>query len=196
MRKRLFDIIFSLFGLSILTPIFFVFGLAIKLTSSGPVFFRGERIGKDGNPFRIYKFRTMVVGAEKMGASSTAEDDPRITHVGRFLRKYKLDELPQLLNVFKGEMSIVGPRPQVPWIAEQYSGEEKLLFSVKPGMTDWASIEFSNEGEILKGSEDPDRDYLEKIAPRKRQLGLEYVRNHSLWTDLKIIFLTIKRIFL
>jgi lipopolysaccharide/colanic/teichoic acid biosynthesis glycosyltransferase len=129
----------------------------------------------------------MVVNAEKLGASSTAEDDARTTRLGRFLRRWKLDELPQLINVVKGEMSFVGPRPQVQWAVDLYTEEEKALLAVRPGITDYASIRFHNEGEILRGSKDPDKDYLEKIAPEKTRLGLKYVRNHSLWIDLKII---------
>lgn len=159
------------------------------------MFCRGVRVGRFNRPFKIYKFRTMVVDAESIGGSSTSEDDPRITKIGNFLRRYKLDELPQLINVLKGEMSIVGPRPQVPWAVELYNDDEKLLFSVRPGITDYASIRFKNEGDILMGSSDPDKDYLEKIAPEKLKLGLEYVNNRTLWIDIKIIFSTIKALF-
>ena len=143
----------------------------------------------------MLKFRTMVVDAEKIGASSTAEDDPRITRVGAVLRRYKLDELPQLINVFRGDMSFVGPRPQVQWAVDLYTEEERDLLSVRPGITDYASLRFSNEGEILKGSADPDEAYFELIAPEKIRLGLEYVRTRSFWVDLKLIFLTIARMF-
>jgi lipopolysaccharide/colanic/teichoic acid biosynthesis glycosyltransferase len=138
----------------------------------------------------MLKFRSMVVGADRRGASSTSEDDPRITSVGRLLRRFKLDELPQLLNVLRGDMSFVGPRPQVQWAVDLYSDEERALLSLRPGVTDFASLRFRNEGEILKGSSDPDRDYLLKIAPAKIRLGLHYVRNCSLWTDLRIITAT------
>lgn len=195
MIKRTFDIIFSLVGLLALSPLFFVFALAIKTTSSGPIFFRGERIGKGGKPFRIYKFRTMVVNADKLGGPTTSDDDPRVTKIGKFLRKYKLDELPQFINVLKGEMSFVGPRPEVEEVVKLYTEEEKVLLSVRPGITDWASLKFPNEGEIVKGAADPHQAYLEKIWPEKKRLGLEYVKHHSFLTDLKIIFLTIKRIF-
>lgn len=168
-----------------------LFAVTIKLEDGGSVFHRGERVGRYGRPFRIFKFRTMVVNAERIGGSSTPEDDPRITTVGRFLRRYKLDELPQLINVFLGEMSFVGPRPQVPWAVELYKEEEKPLLSVRPGITDYASIKFSNEGEILRGSADPDKDYMEKIAPEKIRLGLEYARNHNLWVDVKIVLATL-----
>ncbi|MEW6409354.1 MAG: sugar transferase [Nitrospirota bacterium] len=169
--------------------------ILIKKEDKGPVFYRGVRVGRYGKSFMIFKFRTMVINAEKIGGSSTADDDPRITRIGKFLRRYKLDELPQLINVLKGEMSLVGPRPQVPWAVELYSEEEKLLLSIRPGITDYASIKFKNESEILKGSTEPDKDYLEKIAPEKLRLGLEYVKKKSLWVDLKIIFATIKALF-
>jgi lipopolysaccharide/colanic/teichoic acid biosynthesis glycosyltransferase len=189
--KRLLDLLVSSTALVMLLPLFLLLAAMIKKEDGGPVFYRGVRVGKEGRPFTMYKVRTMIVDAEKMGASSTPEDDPRVTDVGRFLRKYKLDELPQLINVLKGEMSLVGPRPQVPWAVELYSAEEKRLLSVQPGMTDWASIRFRNEGEILKGSPDPDRDYQEKIAPEKIRLGLEYVARPSLAADLKIIVATL-----
>ena len=190
--KRLVDILLSSVALIILSPLFAVVAILIKLDSPGPVFYRGLRIGRYGRPFRIYKFRTMVANAEKIGPSSTAEDDPRITKTGRFIRKYNLDELPQFINVLKGEMSIVGPRPQVPWAVELYTEEEKALLSVLPGITDYATIKFWNEREILRGSANPDIDYLEKIAPEKIRLSLEYVKNHSLWIDLKIMAQTLK----
>ena len=132
----------------------------------------------------------MVVNADKKGASSTADDDTRLTKIGIFLRKYKLDELPQLINILKGEMSFVGPRPQVAWAVKLYSDEEKKILNVRPGITDYASIKFSNEGEILKGSSDPDKAYMEKIHPEKMKLGLQYAQNHSLWIDIKILYKT------
>ena len=193
--KRLFDFIFSLIGMIILLPFFVVVGLLIKLDSKGPVFYRGVRVGRFGKPFRIYKFRTMVQDADKLGGSSTPEDDPRLTQTGKFLRKYKLDESPQLLNVLKGEMSFVGPRPQVPEDVALYTEQEKALLSVRPGITDYASIRFHNEGEILKDSPDPNKAYVEKIRPEKINLGLQYVQTHSLWVDIKIIFLTFKTLF-
>jgi lipopolysaccharide/colanic/teichoic acid biosynthesis glycosyltransferase len=195
MIKRGFDLITSTIALVVLSPLLLGIAVAIKAGSPGPVFYRGERIGRDGRPFRILKFRTMVVDAEKRGGTSTAGDDPRITAVGRFLRRWKLDELPQLVNVWKGEMSIVGPRPQVRWAVELYDERERELLSVRPGITDWASIRFRNEAEILRGSPDPDRAYLEKIAPEKIRLGLLYVEQQSLWTDLKIIQTTLFSLF-
>ena len=139
----------------------------------------------------MLKFRTMVADAERIGASSTAADDNRITHAGMFLRAHKLDELPQLINVLRGEMSLVGPRPQVQWAVDLYTSEERHLLDLRPGITDYASIRFRNEGEILRGSTDPDRDYIEQIAPGKMRLGLKYVRTNSLFVDLKILLATV-----
>jgi len=195
MLKRLFDIIFSFSGLILVSPILLIISILIKIDSKGPVFYRGVRIGKDGKQFRIFKFRTMIENAEKLGPSSTPDDDPRLTKIGKFLKKYQLDELPQLINVLKGEMSLVGPRPQVPWAVELYSPEEKQILNLRPGMTDWASLWNFHEGELLKGSKNPDKDYMEKIYPQKMKLSLEYVKNNSIWIDLKIIFKTIKKIF-
>lgn len=191
MSKRLFDFVFSFLGLMILAPFFLAIAFAIKITSSGPVFYRGERVGKKGKLFKIFKFRTMRADAETTGVSSTAQDDSRITAVGKFLRRYKIDELPQLINILKGEMSFVGPRPQVKWATDRYTEEEKIILSVRPGITDYASVKFSNEGEILKGSQNPDKDYLEKIHPEKTRLQIEYIRNQSFLVDLKIIVKTI-----
>ena len=148
----------------------------------------------NGARFKMNKFRTMVINADKIGGSSTPEDDPRITRVGRFLRRYKLDELPQLINVFKGEMSFVGPRPQVKWAVDLYTPAERLILTVRPGITDYASLRFPNEGEILKGSTDPDKDYMVKIHPEKMRLSLEYVRTRSMGLDIKIIFQTLAAI--
>lgn len=189
--KRLFDIVFSLVGLAVFLPLSLAIICWIKSEDRGPVFYRGLRVGKYAKPFRIFKFRTMVVNAEKIGGSSTADDDPRVTKIGKFLRKYKLDELPQLINVLKGEMSFVGPRPQVKWAVDLYTDEEREILNVRPGITDYASLRFPNEGEILKGSHNPDRDYMEKIHPEKMRLSLEYVRNRSFWIDIKIILQTI-----
>ena len=193
--KRGFDIIFSFFGLIIVFPILGVIAVLIKISSPGPVFYKGERVGRYGKLFKIYKFRTMISDAEKAGIWSTSVNDPRLTKIGKFLKKYQIDELPQLINVLKGEMSLVGPRPQVPWAVELYNEEEKTLLNLQPGMTDWASLWNFHEGEILKGSKDADKDYLEKIHPEKMRLALEYARHHSFWIDLKIILKTIIAIF-
>ncbi|MDI9569399.1 MAG: sugar transferase [Pseudomonadota bacterium] len=188
--KRLFDICVSLGGLLLLSPMIAAVASIIR-KDGGPVFYRGERTGLYGKPFRIYKFRTMVVDAEKVGGASTADDDARITSVGKFLRKYKLDETPQLINVLKGEMSIVGPRPEVKRYTDMFSDEEKAILTVRPGITDWASIWNADEGAVLAGAADPDLAYLELIRPMKLKLQLKYVRERSFWVDLKIIFLTL-----
>ncbi len=191
MLKRLFDFIFSLIGLTLLSPFLLIIALLIKFNDRGPALYKGVRAGHKGKPFKMLKFRTMVLNAEKIGASSTADDDPRITKIGKFLRKYKFDELPQLINILKGEMSFVGPRPQVKWAVDLYNQEEKQILSVRPGITDFASLKFPNEGEILKGSCDPDKDYMKKIHPEKTRLQLEYIKKHSFWLDLKIILKTL-----
>jgi len=193
--KRVFDIIIPAMGLIILSPLLLGIAWCIHREDGGPVFYRGERVGKDGVPFRIFKFRTMVVHADKIGGSSTPEEDPRITRIGKLLRQSKLDEVPQLLNVCKGEMSLVGPRPQVPWVVKLYTPEELRVLKVRPGITDFASIVFKNEGKILSGSLTPDADYFAKIHPLKMQLALDYVNNQSLALDLKIILKTIIKIF-
>jgi lipopolysaccharide/colanic/teichoic acid biosynthesis glycosyltransferase len=190
--KRAFDISSSLIGLVCLSPIIFLSAGLIRLSSSGPVFYRGLRVGRYGKTFRIFKFRTMVADAESRGASSTSDDDPRITRIGKFLRKYKVDELPQLINVLRGEMSIVGPRPEVKKFTDLFSVEESTILTVRPGITDWASLWNPDEGALLHGSLDPDRDYLEKIRPEKVRLQLKYVRERSFWTDLRIIFQTLQ----
>jgi lipopolysaccharide/colanic/teichoic acid biosynthesis glycosyltransferase len=190
--KRFFDFTISLIVLFIFGPLFLVLGILIKKDSEGPVFYRQVRIGKDGKPFRIFKFRTMVNNAAKSGVTSTKDDDVRITRMGKFIRKYNLDELAQFINVLRGEMSIVGPRPEIPYYVNMFTEEEKIILSVKPGITDWACIWNPDEGKLLAGSDDPDRDYLEKIRPEKIRLQLEYVREHSLWIDFKIMLMTLK----
>jgi len=193
--KRLFDILMAGCGLLLLAPLLVLLAVWIKVNSPGPVFYRGPRAGKGGRPFRILKFRTMVTNADKIGGPSTSADDPRITSTGHFLRRYKLDELPQLWNVLIGEMSFVGPRPEVMAEVERYTDEERRLLSVRPGITDWASIRFRNEADILKGAADPHAAYHQLIRPEKVRLGLEYVDHHDLATDLKIIFRTLKVVF-
>ncbi len=193
--KRLFDIVCSFFGLFASSLLLLCIAALIKMEDGGSVFYRGVRVGRHGKPFNIFKFRTMLVDAEKNGVSSTPYDDPRITRIGHFLRKYKLDELPQLLNVLKGEMSFVGPRPQVQWAVDLYTAEEREVLSVRPGITDYASLRFLNEGKILKGSVDPDKDYMERIHPEKMRLNLEYIRTQSFWRDIKIVFQTIGVVF-
>jgi len=159
------------------------------------VFYKGKRVGLGEKPFLMYKFRTMLTNADKIGGPTTPEDDPRITRIGFFLRKYKLDELPQFINVLKGEMSVVGPRPDVPDVIKLLSKKEKsVVLSVKPGITDFASIAFPNEGEIVKGAKDPHKAYLEKIWPEKIRLQVKYAKERSFWLDVKIIARTIKAI--
>ena len=191
MIKRFFDFLFSLSGLILLSPVLLLLGLLIRSEDSGPVFYRGIRVGRYGRPFKIFKFRTMVINAEEIGGPSTANDDPRITWIGKVIRKYKLDEVPQLINVFKGEMSLVGPRPEVQHYVDMFTQEEKAILSVRPGITDWASLWNPNEGRILSGSPDPERTYMEKIRPTKLRLQLKYVRERSFLVDLGIIAKTI-----
>jgi lipopolysaccharide/colanic/teichoic acid biosynthesis glycosyltransferase len=188
--KRLFDILVAAIGLVFLSPLLIWVSWKIKAEDGGPVFYRGVRVGLNGNPFRIFKFRSMVVDAEKIGPSSTASEDSRVTKIGRWLRAHKLDELPQLLNVLLGDMSFVGPRPEVKRFTDMYTDEEKIILTVRPGITDWASIWNSDEGAILAGAPDPDQAYLELIRPEKIRLQLKYVRERSLFVDIKIIFLT------
>lgn len=191
--KRVFDIALCLVGLVLLAPFFVLAALLIKLDSKGPVFYRGVRMGRYGRPFRIFKFRTMVTNAEQIGGGSTAKDDPRVTRMGRILRKHKLDELPQLLNVLKGEMSIVGPRPELVQYARLYAGEDQMILTVRPGITDYASLEFIRLGDIL-GNEAPDRLYEEEVWPIKNALRLKYVKTRSFRTDLMIIGQTLLRL--
>jgi len=192
MLKRLSDIILSFISLVVLLPLFAVIWILIKLDSPGPVFYRGERIGRLGRPFKILKFRTMVVDAEKSEIWSTKSDDPRITRIGKFIRQYNIDELPQFINVLKGEMSIVGPRPEVRRYVDMFSEEEKKILTVYPGITDWATVWIRDEGKVLAGNSDPDKTYLEQIRPQKLKFQLEYANNHSLGTDLKIMLATLK----
>ncbi|HEX6908409.1 MAG TPA: sugar transferase [Terriglobales bacterium] len=196
MSKRLFDMVLAAIGVVMFSPILAVIAILIKLEDRASVFYRGLRIGRQGKPFRVYKFRTMVVNAEKIGGPSTSDDDPRITRIGKHLRKYKLDELPQLFNVLKGDMSFVGPRPEVKSEVDLYTPQERELLTVRPGITDYASIEFHDEGAILKGSADPHEAYRLLIRPRKIELGLQYVREHSLLTDLRILWLTGATLFM
>ena len=188
--KYLIDSGVSLCGLIILSPLLATIALLIKLDSQGPVFYRGVRTGRYGVPFRVFKFRTMVERAERLGGTSTAASDPRITRIGKWLRNYKIDELPQLLNVLKGEMSLVGPRPEVEEYTGLYTSEERLILSVPPGITDLSSIRFRDLNEILDEADDADRYFAENVLPIKNQLRLEYVRNRSLRLDFKIIFRT------
>jgi lipopolysaccharide/colanic/teichoic acid biosynthesis glycosyltransferase len=195
--KRLFDFCFALLALIILFPFLVFIAFWIKLESSGPVFFRQERVGLGQKTFRIHKFRSMVVDAEKKGLGLTVGDDSRITHCGRFLRKYKLDELPQFLDVLWGHMSVVGPRPELPKYVEEYPAEKrKKIFLIKPGMTDLASLRFKDENKLLASSVNPEKTYIDEILPIKISFYEEYLQNSGLLLDLKIILLTISGIFL
>ena len=191
MLKRFFDILFSAIGLILLAPLLVVLAMAIKKSSSGPVLYRGIRVGRDGELFRMLKFRTMVSNAEALGGSCTSDDDPRITSIGHRLRKYKLDELPQLFNVLRGEMSFVGPRPEVQQYVSMFSEEEKQILRVRPGITDLATLWDSDEGALLAESSDPERTYLETIRPEKVRLQLEYVRERTLLLDMRIVCSTV-----
>lgn len=182
-------------GLVAVSPLMAVLAVVIKLDSKGPVLYRGLRAGLWGRPFLILKLRTMVENAEQLGGAETSSDDARITGIGKFLRQYKLDEFPQLINVLKGEMSLVGPRPEVMDEVSCYTRQEQKVLQVRPGITDWASLKFHHEGEILRGCSDPHRAYHEKIRPEKIRLQLQYVQSHSLLTDIWIICRTFRAIF-
>ena len=193
MLKRIFDIISSLFGLILLSPFMIIIAILIKLDSKGPVFFKQVRVTKNGREFKIFKYRTMKIGSDKY-SQITVGKDSRITKVGDFLRKYKLDEIPQLINVLIGDMSLVGPRPEVPKYVTLYTEEQREILKVRAGITDYASIEFSNENDILANEADPEKAYIEKIMPRKIELNKKYLSEISVITDIKIILLTIKKI--
>ncbi len=191
--KRIFDFIVSFLGLMILLPFFLVVAVLIKIDSRGPVFFRQERIGKAFRPFRIVKFRTMTVDASGKGPEITAGGDSRVTGVGRFLRKAKIDELPQLINVLKGEMSLVGPRPEVEKYVELFRSDYEKLLSLRPGITDPASLQFSDEESVLSSSADWEREYTGRVLPEKIKLASAYVDSHTMYLDLKLILRTILR---
>ena len=194
MLKRLFDVTAAAAGLVILAPLLLLIAALVRLDSRGPILYRGRRTGLHGKPFFILKFRTMVPDAEQRGSTATAHQDPRITRAGHLLRKYKLDELPQLLNVLRGEMSFVGPRPEVEEHTSVYTPEEQVILTVKPGITDYSSIRFVNLGELL-GSEDPNRVFIEKYRGEKNRLRIEYVQKQSFLEDMRIIVRTIAAVF-
>jgi len=189
--KRLFDIFSSFFGLLLVSPVLLPTMILVYLQDKHSPFYIANRVGENESLFRMVKLRSMVVNADKSGVSSTAADDRRITAVGRFVRRYKLDEITQLWNVLLGDMSMVGPRPNVKSETDMYTSEEKRLLSVRPGITDFSSIVFSDEGDILAGSKDPDLDYNRLIRPWKSRLGLFYIDNRSLFLDLKLVFVTV-----
>ena len=189
--KRIFDFICSTLGLIVLSPVLLAIAIKIKTGSDGPVFFRQIRVGEKNEEFEILKFRTMVVDAEKLGRQITVGNDNRITKIGAFLRKYKLDELPQLINVFKGDMSLVGPRPEVPRYVNLYNEEQRKVLEVKPGRTDLASIRYRDENDLLGEAENPDDFYINTIMPDKLALNLEYINNNNIFVDIYIILKTI-----
>lgn len=192
--KRLFDILASGFGLICLSPLFAVLAVWIKCDSPGPVFYRQVRVGRGNKDFRIFKFRSMRVGSDKKGLITVGGHDPRVTRSGYYIRKYKLDEFPQLINVFIGDMSLVGPRPEVRKYVDMYTPEQLRVLDVRPGITSLASLRYRNENELLAQAEDPDRCYVEKVMPDKLAIDLEYVPKANLLTDIKLIFATIASI--
>lgn len=193
--KRLFDIFCSAFGLLVLLPAFVVLIILIKIESPGPGFYTQQRVGRNGRMFNLFKFRTMHLNADKLTAITVGARDPRITRIGYYLRKYKIDELPQLINVVRGDMSLVGPRPELKKFVDLYTPEQREVLTVRPGITDFASLEFRNENELLEGKEDPIKYYVDEILPAKLALSLRYVRTRSFLLDIKIILRTIKAVF-
>ena len=193
--KRTFDILFSSIGLLMLVPVFLVMAVWIKADSEGPVFYRQVRVGMHGKLFRIFKFRSMRLGSDKASQITIGERDSRITRSGIIIRKYKLDELPQLINVFTGDMSFVGPRPEVPKYVDLYTEEQRHVLDVRPGITDMASIKYINENELLGKANNPEDYYIHTIMPDKLSINLEYVKNNSFMDDVTIIFKTLSKIF-
>jgi lipopolysaccharide/colanic/teichoic acid biosynthesis glycosyltransferase len=194
--KRVFDIFFSLIGLLISLPLFAVVGILIKIDSTGPVFFRQERIGRNFERFAIFKFRTMVLDAEKKGLSITSNTDERVTRVGKILRKLKMDELPQLINVLRGDMSLVGPRPEVERYVELYKKDYREILKVRPGITDVSSILYRDEEGVLGDQADPESYYVRVVLPQKIKLSQEYLKKSSFSHDVKLILKTLFRVFL
>jgi lipopolysaccharide/colanic/teichoic acid biosynthesis glycosyltransferase len=194
LAKRIFDLFFTVVCLILLLPLFLVIAVWIKLDSPGSIIFRQTRIGQFGREFIIYKFRTMVVNAEAIGKQLTLTDDERITRSGKFLRKYKLDELPQLFNILKGEMSLVGPRPEVPKYVEFYTAGQRKVLDALPGITDLASIKFRNESDLLAAADNPEALYIQEIIPQKLELHFQYIAQSSVLFDLRIILETLWRV--
>jgi lipopolysaccharide/colanic/teichoic acid biosynthesis glycosyltransferase len=191
---RCFDIFFSLLGLLLLSPVFIIIALYIRLNSPGGIFYKQTRVGKNGKDFKLYKFRTMKTGSDKGSLITIGVKDNRITSVGYYLRKYKLDELPQLLNVLTGDMSLVGPRPEVRKYVNLYSPEQQKILSILPGITDYASIEYMDENRLLGNSANPDETYIEQVIPAKIQYNMRYINNHTITEYFKIIFITLLKI--
>lgn len=194
MLKRLFDFIVAVAGLLVLSPLMLLAALVIKIDSPGPVFFKQQRVGQGFRPFLIYKFRTMVQDAPRRGSSITVGADPRITRSGRFLRKSKFDELPQLINVLKGDMSLVGPRPEVPRYVEMFRQDYAVILNVRPGITDLASLKYRDEAAVLVAVKDPEQEYVTRVLPEKIKLAKQYIREASFMFDLKLILQTLLRI--
>ncbi len=192
---RFFDILFSSLGLIILSPLFLILAIWIKLDSKGPIFYKQLRVGKNDENFYLFKFRTMFMNADKNGLITVGDRDPRVTRAGYFFRKYKLDELPQLVTVLLGNMSLVGPRPEVRKYVEMYTPEQRKVLTVKPGLTDYASIRYMDENKVLAKSNDPERTYINVIIPEKIRYNIKYIEHQSVKEYFKIIFLTISRIF-
>jgi len=195
MVKRVFDLFFAIVGLVLLAPLFVIITVAINLDSPGPVFYRGERIGEKGRVFKIYKFRTMVIEADRMGPALTRGGDPRVTTVGRILRRWKVDELPQLINVIRGEMGVVGPRPEAPEYVRHYTAEQRKVLEVRPGITGLTQVRFRHEESLLSRCANPEQDYVERIMPQKLAMDLEYLENQSLLLDLKLLVRTFLCLF-
>jgi lipopolysaccharide/colanic/teichoic acid biosynthesis glycosyltransferase len=195
MLKRAFDLIISFFSLLFIFPILFLVSIIIKLSSFGPVFYKQVRVGKNNKDFKIFKFRTMHIDADKKGLLTVGGRDPRVTTIGYYLRKSKLDELPQLINVFTGDMSFVGPRPEVRQYVKLYSDIQRKVLEVKPGITDLASIEFRNENEILSKQKNPNQYYIDYIMPKKLEINLKYIAQRSLLKDFGVIIKTFIAIF-
>lgn len=191
---RFCDIVFSLFGLLLLSPLFIIVALWIVIDNPGPVFYRQQRVGKNGKDFGLLKFRSMRVGADKMSLITIGDRDPRVTRAGYYIRKFKLDELPQLWNVLIGDMSLVGPRPEVRRYVDLYTDEQRTVLAVRPGITDYASIEYIDENRLLAQAEDPDKTYIEEIMPAKIALNMRYINHQTIGEYFKIIFLTITKI--
>jgi lipopolysaccharide/colanic/teichoic acid biosynthesis glycosyltransferase len=189
--KRCFDFILSLIGIIVLLPVFIAVALVVK-KDGGPAFYRQERVGKYGDIFSVYKFRSMVIDADKLGGKVTASHDPRITRIGRLLRKTKIDELPQLFNVLTGDISLVGPRPEVPYYVSKWPDDcKKTVLSVKPGITDYATLFYNDEQAVLAKAEDPEKAYLEEVMPHKLKMYRQYVKDQNLWLDIRIILATL-----
>lgn len=188
--KRILDVVSSAIFLMAFLPVWLIIALMVALESPGGVFYRQIRVGKNNRDFYLYKFRTMRVGSDKKGLLTVGERDNRITKVGYFLRKYKIDEFPQLINVLKGDMSIVGPRPEVRKYVDMYSPEQLKVLSVRPGLTDYASIKYVNENEVLAASDNPEQTYIDEVMPAKLELNLQYIENQSVLEDIRLIFKT------